>query len=93
MSLKFLSKSITSVDVDVSSTVELGVTSKSSGDSTGVLVVTIFSVVCSVSSEGVVKEARSGREVEANGTVFSDEFMSVSLGHCTVIKRGHCGGQ
>ena len=47
----------------------------------------------SISSEGVVKETSSGREVKANGTVFSDEFMSVSLGHCTVIKRGHCGGQ
>ena len=46
-----------------------------------------------ISSEGVVKEARFGGEVEANGTFFSDEFMSVSLGHCTVIKRGHCGGQ
>ena len=46
-----------------------------------------------ISSEGVVKEARPGLEVEANGTVFSDEFMSVSLGHCTVIKRGHFGGQ
>jgi hypothetical protein len=46
-----------------------------------------------ISSEGVVKVARSGPEVEVNGTVFSDEFMYVSLGHCTVIKRGHCGGQ